>query len=151
MHLIGPPRPGDGRFCSNFLMVTPGITVRDRLQVLRPQHEASYYRVMDVVPRDLVKDLMLADVEIINYHQFLPRSKMGASRLARQILRTDDTETEDEVLRRVLVGFERLIGPGRRKDRLIIINDEAHHCYKSNPAEADKEEAELAGDENDEA
>jgi type III restriction enzyme len=143
-------RPGDDRFCSNFLMVTPGITVRDRLQVLRPQHEASYYRVMDVVPRELNKDLLLADVEIINYHQFLPRSKMGASKLARQILRTNDIETEDEVVRRVLVGFERLMGTGRRMDRLIVFNDEAHHCYKASQAEADKEEAALTGDEKDE-
>jgi type III restriction enzyme len=144
-------RPGDDRFCANFLMVAPGITVRDRLQVLRPEHEASYYRVMDLVPRDLSKDLLLADVEIVNYHQFLPRPRMGASKLTRQILRTDDLETEDEIVRRVCGRFERLIGPGRHKGELIVVNDEAHHCYKSSQIEAEKEEAELVGDEKDEA
>ncbi len=144
-------RPGDGRFCPNFLLVTPGITVRDRLQVLRPQHEASYYRVMDLVPRELNKDLMLADVEIINYHQLIPRQRMGASKLTRQILGTDDQETEEDVVRRVCSGFERLAAGGRPKGDLIVINDEAHHCYQGSEAQADTEESELSGDEKDEA
>jgi type III restriction enzyme len=144
-------RPGDERFCTNFLLVTPGITVRDRLQVLRPEYPDSYYRTMNVVPREMMRDLLLANVEIVNYHQFMPRSRTGASKLTKQILHTEDRESAEEVVRRVCRSFEQL--PTRRRGRngLIILNDEAHHCYRSNDAEAAQEEAELKGDDKDEA
>ncbi len=144
-------RPGDERFCTNFLLITPGITVRDRLQVLRPEYPDSYYRTMDLVPREMMRDLLLANVEIVNYHQFMPRSRMGASKLTKQILRTDDRESEEEVVRRVCLGLERLSGRQRGRGGLIVINDEAHHCYNANQVAADAEEAGLKGDDKDEA
>ncbi len=144
-------RPGDDRFCSNFLLVTPGITVRDRLQVLRPVHEDSYYRVMDLVPRELKKDLFLAQVEIVNYHQFLPRATTGASKLTREILRNKDKESPDEVVRRVCGAFEALPRRSSEKGGLVVMNDEAHHCYRWNQLQGNEEEAELQGDEKEEA
>ena len=36
--------PQDKRFSDTFLIVTPGITIRDRLQVLRPNLPGNYYR-----------------------------------------------------------------------------------------------------------
>jgi type III restriction enzyme len=144
-------RPGDERFCSNFLLITPGITVRDRLQVLRPEHEESYYRVMDLLPRDLEKDLFLANVDIVNYHQLMPRAKLGASRLTKQILRNEDKETPDEVVRRVGRAFDLLLGRSRRGGGLIVMNDEAHHCYRSDQQVAEEEDAELQADDRFEA
>jgi type III restriction enzyme len=143
-------RPADERFCSNFLLVTPGITVRDRLQVLRPNHDESYYTQMDLVPRELRSDLNRATVEIINYHQFLPRSQMGATRLAKQILGSDDKETDAELVRRVCHAFKDLVQLGRRSGGLVVMNDEAHHCYRGNSIEGAKEEAELTGDDREE-
>ena len=142
--------PGDERFCTNFLLVTPGITVRDRLQVLRPEYEDSYYRTMDLVPQEMRRDLLLANVEIINYHQFMLHSRTGASRLTKQILGTDDRESEEEMVRRVCRSFDEQIGRRRVKGGLVVINDEAHHCYNANQAVAETEEAELKGDEKEE-
>lgn len=143
-------RPGDERFCSNFLLITPGITVRDRLQVLRPEYPDCYYRTMDLVPREMMRDLLLANVEIVNYHQFMPRPRMGASKLTRQILGTEDRESEEEVVRRVCRGLDPLVGR-RRRGGLIVINDEAHHCYNAKQGTAEEEEARLKGDEKEEA
>ena len=70
--------------------MTPGITVRDRLQVLRPEYEGRGYRTMDLVPPELRRDLLVANVEIINYHQFMLHSRMGASKLTKQIFSSDD-------------------------------------------------------------
>ena len=42
--------PQDARFGDTFLIVTPGITIRDRLRVLLPHDPGNYYRGMDVVP-----------------------------------------------------------------------------------------------------
>ena len=45
--------PQDARFSDAFLIVTPGITIRDRLRVLLPNDPDNYYRKLDVVPADL--------------------------------------------------------------------------------------------------
>jgi len=42
--------PQDARFGDAFLIVTPGITIRDRLRVLLPNDPGNYYRQLDVVP-----------------------------------------------------------------------------------------------------
>jgi type III restriction enzyme len=34
-------------------VVTPGITIRDRLRVLLPSDDQNYYRLRDLVPADL--------------------------------------------------------------------------------------------------
>ena len=36
--------PQDARFSDTFLIVTPGITIRDRLRVLLPNDPGNYYR-----------------------------------------------------------------------------------------------------------
>jgi len=43
--------PQDPRFTDEFLVVTPGITIRDRLRVLLPSDPNNYYEERDVVPR----------------------------------------------------------------------------------------------------
>jgi type III restriction enzyme len=43
--------PGSDRFSRAFLIVTPGITIKDRLQVLYPEHPESYYRSRELLPR----------------------------------------------------------------------------------------------------
>jgi len=40
----------DGRFSDTFLIVTPGITIRDRLRVLLPNDPNNYYRQRDLLP-----------------------------------------------------------------------------------------------------
>ena len=45
--------PQDARFAKRFLVVTPGITIRDRLRVLRPMDAVNYYDQRDLVPPDL--------------------------------------------------------------------------------------------------
>ncbi len=47
----------DARFSDTFLLVTPGITIRDRLRVLLPSDPGNYYRALDIVPADLMDKL----------------------------------------------------------------------------------------------
>src|SRR4051812_15337619 len=42
--------PQDRRFADAFLIVTPGITIRDRLRVLLPSDPHNYYQALDLVP-----------------------------------------------------------------------------------------------------
>ena len=76
--------PRDARFAKRFLVVTPGITIRDRLGVLHPEREDNYYRERDLVPPDLWEALLQAQVEIVNYHAFLPRDAKEIKGVVRQ-------------------------------------------------------------------
>jgi len=67
------------KFTDSFLIVTPGITIRDRLRVLLPNEPGNYYRALDVVPEEMRKELEKATILITNYHAFQLREKGDAS------------------------------------------------------------------------
>lgn len=135
----------DRRFSDAFLIVAPGITIRDRLRVLLPQDPDNYYRERDLVPPDLVQRLGQARIVITNYHSFLLRERGDAAKLTKAILTkgapSPFTETPEQMVRRVC----RELGG---KKQIIVLNDEAHHCYRGKPREG--REA-LAGDDRAEA
>jgi type III restriction enzyme len=127
--------PRDARFTKRFLVVTPGITIRDRLQVLRPTDRESYYKKFELLPPDLVGTIAQAQIAITNYHAFLPRDAKeldGVSATTRKILTAglaDDPfrETPDAMVARVLRDI------GDRTEPVLMLSDEAHHCYQDKP------------------
>ena len=137
--------PQDARFSDTFLIVTPGITIRDRLRVLLPNDPQNYYRQRDIVSTERLEQLGQAKILITNYHAFLPREKVAAGKLTKAILAKGQsngfTESPDQMVRRVC----RELG---NKKNIIVINDEAHHCYRRKP---DGEEVKLTGDDRKEA
>lgn len=140
--------PRDTRFTDSFLIVTPGITIRDRLRVLLPSDPGNYYRAMEIVPSDLMDQIGQAKIVITNFHAFKQREKVKAGKLTKEILNNNDlgeasafTETEGEMVRRVCRGL------GTKKN-IIVINDEAHHCYRRRVGD---EGEKLTGDERKEA
>ena len=140
--------PNDARFAKRFLVVTPGITIRDRLGVLHPERDDNYYRERDLVPADLWDALLQAQVEIINYHAFLPRDAkeiQGVAANTRRLLRAGRPQDEDafrETPDMVAARIMREFGTG--KGEIVVFNDESHHCYQSKLLEvgddADKED-----------
>ena len=134
--------PRNDSFTRGFLVVTPGITIKDRLRVLRPSDPDSYYRSRELVPPDMLGDLGAAKIVITNYHSFMLRETDKISKGASAVLRgrgdpVDNRETEGRMVRRVageLMGMK----------NILVINDEAHHCYRENPA---MEHPKLAEDE----
>lgn len=122
--------PQDFRFTDTFLIVTPGITIRDRLRVLLPNDPQNYYRQRDIIPSELRDQLSQAKILITNYHAFQLREKVAAGKVTKSILANGQpglfTETPDQMVRRVC----RELG---NKKNIIIINDEAHHCYRRKP------------------
>ena len=73
-------RPQSKRFTRGFLVVTPGLTIRDCLRVLQPNDPDSYYASRELVPNDMLQDLERAKIVITNYHAFKPRERMDLSR-----------------------------------------------------------------------
>ena len=62
--------PGSKHFSRGFLIVAPGITIKDRLRVLQPNDPDSYYRHREIVPPDMLADIDRARIVITNYHAF---------------------------------------------------------------------------------
>ena len=85
--------PKDRRFSDTFLVVTPGITIRDRLRVLWPHDAENYYRLRDLVPPDLIGQLGRAKILITNFHAFKIRKLIETNKLTKEILGTDFDET----------------------------------------------------------
>ena len=78
--------PQDNRFTDAFLVVAPGITIRDRLRVLLPSDPNSYYKELDVVPVEYRGELGTAKVAIVNFHAFKLREKGDAGALTKRVL-----------------------------------------------------------------
>lgn len=143
--------PNSKSFSRGFLIVAPGLTIKDRLNVLLPNDLDSYYRTREIVPADMLADLDHAKIVITNYHAFRRREKVDVAKGTRQAIegwrreKMDTLETEGEMVRRVakdLMGLK----------NIVVLNDEAHHCYRERVNDAEGEtEADLKGDEKEEA
>ncbi len=65
--------PQDTRFTDAFTIITPGITIRDRLNVLLPNDPQNYYLKRDIVSHQDFDLLQQAVVFITNFHQLALR------------------------------------------------------------------------------
>ena len=79
-------RPNSKKFTRGFLVVAPGLTIRDRLRVLQPNDPDSYYASRELVPNDMLGDLERAKIIITNYHAFKLRERMELSKGGRSLL-----------------------------------------------------------------
>ncbi len=139
--------PQSKRFSRGFLVVTPGITIRDRLRVLQPNDPDSYYRSRELVPQDMMPEVERAKIVITNFHTFKLRETLELSKGGRSLLqgrgeKLKTVETEGQMLQRVMPELMGL-------KNVLAINDEAHHCYREKPGEA--LEGDLKGDDRKEA
>ena len=144
----------DTRFCDYFLLVAPGITIKDRLGVLyvdNTTHDKNkakdYYRERDLVPPrfERLLDGLNARLVITNYHTFEPRTLQGNKRsvfdgkIGADGKKQEGKEEMTQVIKRLLKNF-------RKGSRLLVLNDEAHHCYL--PRVRDKSQKDIPGDDN---
>ncbi|MEA4958143.1 MAG: DEAD/DEAH box helicase family protein [Anaerolineaceae bacterium] len=136
----------DNRFNDAFLVVTPGITIRDRLRVLMPNDPENYYRLHDLVPPELMQQMQKAKIIITNFHAFKQREQIKVGKLTKAILEQNESdgvflESPEQMVRRVC----RELGT---KKNIVVINDEAHHCYRH---KAEDNGEKLSGDDREEA
>ena len=139
-------RPDSKSFTRGFVIITPGITIRDRLRVLQPNDPDSYYRNLELVPPEFLTDLGRARIVITNYHAFKLRETLELSKGGRGLLQgrgpeLSTLESEGQMLQRVVPELLGMKG-------VMVLNDEAHHCYRERP---ESEEGDLKGDDRKEA
>lgn len=110
-----------------FLVVTPGITIKDRLRVLLPSDPDNYYRTRELVPQDMMNELGNAKVVVTNYHAFQLRERLDTNKTGRAVLsgwrneQLRTRETEGEML-------QRACGELLTLKNIVVVNDEAHHA-----------------------
>lgn len=128
------------KYSSAIFLVAPGLTVKSRLQVLRPGHEQNYYDQFELCPSEALRQkLNRADILIENWHTLMPLKEQERSVVKK------GKESDEAFTRRVL-------GPLANAKNLVVINDEAHHAYRK-PADikVSKADAEAFGIDLDEA
>ena len=79
-------RPASKRFTRGFLVVAPGLTIKDRLRVLQPNDPDSYYASRELIPSDMLEDVNRAKIVITNYHAFKLRERIELSAGGRSLL-----------------------------------------------------------------
>jgi type III restriction enzyme len=128
------------RFSKAIFIVAPGITVKDRLQVLLPGHTDNVYDQFNLCPTSALRNrLNQAVILIENWHTLMPLKEPTRSVVKK------GQESDKAYVKRVL-------GPLSQHKDIIVINDEAHHAYRV-PADIkiSKKEAEEAGTDPEEA
>lgn len=149
----------DTRFADCFLIVAPGITIKDRLDVLFPGdlhkrrgERTDYYAVRHLVPAKYERLLggLKARLHITNYHAFEPRNLKGNKRspFDGKISGYDnDGKPIKQVAKENTTSAVKRFTEGKFKfgSRLLILNDEAHHCYLPRSKKKTKD---TEGDEN---
>jgi len=117
------------RFAQQFVVITPGLVIRKRLEELQPRRKANIYSEMDLVPSTLFAVVKMANVRLANYQSFRSGdilTSIGATSRVKNLLVADPAQSQvDEavMLKNVLYGLD-------TTRPVVVINDEAHHCYK---------------------
>lgn len=115
--------------------------------MLQPNDPYSYFKDRELVPGDMLGELERAKIVITNYHAFKLRERVELSKGGRSLLQgrgeeLNTLETEGQMIQRVMPGLMGL-------KNILVLNDEAHHCYRAKP---DVDEiSDLKGDEKEEA
>lgn len=129
---------------TDILVIVPNLTVKDRLSVLETSNDDNIYK--DILPRS-TKLPDNTKVSIINYQAFRLRST----------LEIRPNEQADTKTRKIIAGgspepdhwkespaamLERRLRSHLGAPKMIVINDEAHHCYRPDDpnARGDKDE-----------
>tara|TARA_B100000965_G_C19599930_1_gene762000 strand:- start:2735 stop:5755 length:3021 start_codon:yes stop_codon:yes gene_type:complete len=118
----------DKKFANQFLILTPGITIRDRLKVLNPNENENIYDQYDLIPLNYKKVISTIKLEILNWHQLQARTKVDVGRQTQKILGKkfldNNQESDKDIVNRVCKNFS-------KTSNVAVINDEAHHCHKT--------------------
>ncbi len=113
------------RYASAVLVVCPNLTIKERLQVLRPDNPENYYQAFDLVPSQLMPELAKGKVLVTNWHGFLPESPHAEG--GKSYVVVNKGEESPEAFGRRVLGDLYDRGP------LLVLNDEAHHAYRPAP------------------
>ena len=112
--------PKDDRFSKNILIIAPGLTVKSRLQVLNPSNENNYYQQFEIVESGDLDKLRQGKIKVINWHMLSPLDPEAGPRVVKKGQESDEAFTK------------RVLGDFSNCKNILVINDEAHHAWRTN-------------------
>jgi len=120
--------PSDTRFPKAALVSCPNLTIKERLQVLRPDNPGgSYYTEFEMVPPQYSDLLRTGKVLVTNWHVFNPTSPHSEGGKSYGVVNKgpeDDAAFAENRLHELAD-----MGP------IMCLNDEAHHAYRPHPGD----------------
>ena len=113
----------DGRFSKNVLVVAPGLTVKNRLDVLKPSQPDNYYDLFRIVPDSLMQAMRAhGRIHIVNWHKLGWESEEKVEK--RKGVDKRGARSDEAWLRDVLDDMA-------KARNLVVLNDEAHHAWRT--------------------
>jgi type III restriction enzyme len=119
--------PQDRRFSKYVFVVAPGLTVRNRLEVLKPDSPGNYYELFNIIPPGLHEKLRQGRVLVRNWHSLMPLDPDAGPKVVKK-----GPESDEAYARRVLDNFAEY-------QNWLVINDEAHHAWRVPPKATPKD------------
>ena len=116
--------PKDDRFARNILIIAPGLTVKNRLAVLKPQNSGNYYEEFRVLPSSLKDKLRQGKVIVQNWHALTWES--GDKYAKRRSVDKRGPKSD-------LAYAKEVLGDLLPTQNILVINDEAHHAWRISP------------------
>ncbi|MFG0258865.1 MAG: DEAD/DEAH box helicase, partial [Phycisphaerales bacterium JB041] len=116
----------DARFAKHVLVVAPGLTVRNRLSVLKPDHpDGDYFKEFGIVPGGSMMDaLRQGSVGVLNWHKLDWESDEQIAK--RRGVDKRGAKSDEAYVRGVL----REAGLPEGARNILVLNDEAHHAWR---------------------
>ncbi len=132
--------PKDPRFAGNFLILTPNLTVKTRLEsALKTKSDEIHdeYAERDLLPspRETYRHyLNQAVISINNWQAFKPK-EIGdtPSRTAIDLITSAYPDADPRNTEKCTAAALRVAGITPKDGKALVINDEAHHCHYGNP------------------
>lgn len=114
--------PSSTEFPSGVLIVAPNLTVKNRLQVLKPEEPNNYYDEFDVVPSRYREYMNSGKVLVTNWHVFGRKSENLEGGDTYRVVQKGEEDSKAFTLDR--------IGELARRLPILVLNDEGHHCWR---------------------
>ena len=111
----------DGRFSKNVFVVAPGLTVKNRLAVLKPSNSENYYDQFHIVPVSMRGLMNQVKIQICNWHKL---GWANEEAIAKKKSIDKRGPLSDKAYAREVLGD---LSDARD---LLVINDEAHHAWR---------------------
>lgn len=120
--------PTDERFAGAVLVCCPNLTIKERLQVLRPEAADNYFARFNLVPTKL-PPVPPGRVLVNNWHQFGLESENAEGGATYRVVQKGEESPE--------AFSRRLLGNLADHGQLLVLNDEGHHAWRPRPAEVE--------------
>ena len=121
-------RHHDNGGTTNFLVIAPNLTVKKRLEVLDPKKDSELWNA--ITPREFHRTLSKAQVTVVNFHVFQTRDiTMNGKPLGAKEKKILGSKNKDSFIETELSMINRVLHEHISESKIVVINDEAHHCY----------------------